>query len=148
MQRPHVKLHPSVDADGATFYVGHWKWPGKIHFQNGMAFIIYTDDENQWELHFCNLDSPDLSNVFDYYKIKRRLKNRNGNTNLSIPLEKRDSNSEGKKFYIGKMNVNGDIDCGVDSPGVVFLVFTADEGEEELQIGVIDPNKMKKRISK
>ena len=150
MQRPGIDLFPSTDADGATLYVGRWNWPGKIHFHKGMAFIVYTDVDGHWELQLCKLDSPDLSNVLEYYDVQRRTKNRNRNSNLCIPLEMRfskpkDPEEEPTKFYIGKINFDGDIDCGVESTGVVFLVFTADEGEEELQIGVIDPNKMRKR---
>lgn len=146
MQRPIVKIFPSVDTDGSTMYVGRWHWPGKIDFKEGVAFLVYTAVEGHCELHICPLTSPDLSDVFDYYNEQRRPKGRNKNTNLSVPLEMRqEQTGEKRKFYIGKIAFNGEIDCGIQTPGIVFLVFTADKGEEELQIAVVDKNKIGKR---
>jgi hypothetical protein len=147
-------MFPSRDADGSTMYVGRWHWPGKMDFSKGMAFILYTAVEGYWELHLCPLTSPDLSDVFDYYKVQRRPASRNRNMNLYVQLEPRYERTNGqdrshrKKFYIGKLEFNGVIDVGIETPGVVFLAFVADRGEEELQIDVIDPDKMKKRTPK
>jgi hypothetical protein len=143
MQRPIIKLFPSVDTDGSTMYVGRWHWPGYVDFSEGVAFLVYPAVEGQGELHICPLTSPDLSNVFDYYSIQRQPKGRNRNANLTIPLEVRyERTKQKRKFYIGKIDFKGVIDCGIKTPGVAFLVFLADEGEEELQLTVMDPNKM------
>jgi hypothetical protein len=151
LQRPFVKLFPSTDTDGSTIYVGRWKWPGKIDFSKGVAFLVYTAVKGQEELHLCPLTSPDLSNVFEYYNVQKRDRGRNRNSNLTVLLEPRfEPHGEKRKFYIGKVAFDGVIDCGVETPGVVFLVFVADDGEEQLQITVLDPNKMgkRKRISR
>jgi hypothetical protein len=49
---------------------------------------------------------------------------------LKIELEKR-PDSYGKTFYIGKIKAPITIDC---EKGIAFLIFTSDDGEEELQI--------------
>jgi hypothetical protein len=50
---------------------------------------------------------------------------------LSIRLDAR-IDEDGNKFYIGRLNGPFTINC---EDGVVFLVFTSQEGLEELQIG-------------
>lgn len=52
---------------------------------------------------------------------------------LMIPLVvKRDQNN--KPYYVGRLQFPGMIDC---SQGVVFMIFTSEEGAEELQIGTL-----------
>lgn len=59
--------------------------------------------------------------------------------NLKIDLdESKDRN--GKKFYVGKLQFPGDIDC---REGVNFLVFVSDTGLEELQISIMGKEKEK-----
>jgi len=143
MQRLRVDLFPSSDTDGKTIYVGRLRFPGIIKFDKGAAFLVYTSVSGQEELHICPLDSPDISNVFDYYNVQRIRINRSRYGNLPVKLETRyEKENTGKKFYIGKLEFKGHVDC---EKGLVFLVFTADEGEEELQIGVLDPEKLRKR---
>jgi len=56
------------------------------------------------------------------------------NNNLAIDLEAR-KDQDGKTFYIGKLKFPGKIEC---SQGVVFLIFVADQGEEQLQVALMD----------
>lgn len=55
------------------------------------------------------------------------------NDRITIPLEVR-TDADGKKFFIGKIKGPILIDC---KEGAAFLVFTSEEGEEELQISNI-----------
>lgn len=54
--------------------------------------------------------------------------------NLTVDLSPR-TDSSGKVFYVGKIEFPGVIDC---SKGVTFLVFTSEEGGEQLQIAKMD----------
>ena len=56
------------------------------------------------------------------------------NKNLTLDLKAR-KDVDINTFYVGKLKFPGTIDC---SKGVVFLVFTSDQGEEQLQIGAMD----------
>ena len=56
------------------------------------------------------------------------------NKNLTLDLKAR-KDVDKNTFYVGKLKFPGSIDC---SKGVVFLVFTSDQGEEQLQIGMMD----------
>jgi len=56
------------------------------------------------------------------------------NKNLTIDLKAR-KDVDGQVFYVGKLKCPVLIDC---SKGVVFLVFTADQGDEQLQIAMMD----------
>lgn len=135
-------MYPNTDKDGRTYYMGMMKSPISINFKNGVAFLLYPDDEFP-ELHFCPIDHPDISDAFKYYQHRRANPNRAKNTNLPIDLHLRyerepEEGQEPKKIYIGKIQFDGYLDC---SNGVIFFAFTSDEGEEELQIASIDPNK-------
>lgn len=52
------------------------------------------------------------------------------NSKLSISLDKR-VDSEGQVFHIGKLKGPFTIDC---REGVAFLIFTSEDGSEEMQI--------------
>lgn len=54
--------------------------------------------------------------------------------NLTIDLKTR-KDVDKNVFYVGKVKFPGTIDC---SKGVVFLVFTSDQGQEQLQIAMMD----------
>ncbi len=59
---------------------------------------------------------------------------------LSIRLTPRFDDS-GNKFYIGRLQFPGTITL---DDGATFLVFTSEEGNEELQVAVDDSRKKKK----
>lgn len=56
------------------------------------------------------------------------------NKNIVIDLKAR-KDVDGQKFYVGKVKAPVLIDC---SQGAVFLIFISDQGEEQLQIAVMD----------
>jgi hypothetical protein len=56
------------------------------------------------------------------------------NKNLTVDLKAR-KDVDGQTFYVGKLQFPGNISC---LDGVVFLVFTSDTGEEQLQIAIMD----------
>lgn len=56
------------------------------------------------------------------------------NKNLTIDLKAR-RDKDGMVFYVGKIKAPILIDC---SQGAVFLVFTSDLNDEQLQIAVMD----------
>lgn len=56
------------------------------------------------------------------------------NHNLTIDLKAR-KDRDGKVFYVGKIRAPLLIDC---SEGAVFLIFVSDQGDEQLQIALMD----------
>jgi hypothetical protein len=56
------------------------------------------------------------------------------NKNLTIDLKAR-RDKDGMVFYVGKLKAPILIDC---SQGAVFLVFVSDQGDEQLQIALMD----------
>lgn len=147
MQRARINLFPSTDTDGKTYHLGMLKVPLDLKFTNGMAFILYLDMEYP-ELHFCPIDHPDVESVFKYYQQRRPTFNRSKHNNLPIELHARfekepKPGEKPKKFYVGKIQFDGIVDC---TNGIFFLAFTADEGEEELQIATVDPNRLKNKV--
>lgn len=58
---------------------------------------------------------------------------------LTLELDKR-LDTEGKVYYIAKLTAPINIDC---SKGVAFLIFTSNDGEEEMQISSITKPKDK-----
>lgn len=59
------------------------------------------------------------------------------NKNLTIDLKSR-IDKDGRVFYIGKIKAPVMIDC---SQGVVFLLFTSDLHDEQLQIAPMEDSK-------
>lgn len=59
------------------------------------------------------------------------------NNNLMIDLKSR-KDRDGKVYLVGKLKAPVLIDC---LPGVTFLIFFADNGEEQLQIALMDDGK-------
>lgn len=130
-----VQLFPKTDTDGQVFFIGKLKFNGTLNVGNGQSFIIYIDDKVK-ELHIAPSDSTELTDVFRYYKYSRKKTSRNRHNNIAIELEARkeiinDNDMEPKRFFIGKLEIDATVDA---SYGIVFLVFVADPGEEELQI--------------
>lgn len=58
---------------------------------------------------------------------------------LSIPLEKK-TDANGGIYYLGRLKAPVSINC---SEGVALLIFTSEEGNEELQISHITKPKNK-----
>ena len=56
------------------------------------------------------------------------------NNNLRVDLNAR-TDKDGKKFFVGKLRFPGTINC---EDGIAFLVFIADDGNEQLQITGFD----------
>jgi hypothetical protein len=56
------------------------------------------------------------------------------NKNVTIDLKAR-KDKDGMIFYVGKIKAPVLIDC---SQGAVFLVFVSDQGDEQLQIALMD----------
>ncbi len=56
------------------------------------------------------------------------------NKNVTIDLKAR-KDKDGMIFYVGKIKAPVLIDC---SMGAVFLVFVSDQGDEQLQIALMD----------
>lgn len=63
--------------------------------------------------------------------------------NLIINLKSRED-SDGQKFYVGKLTAPVTINC---SEGVTFLVFVCDDGEEQLQIALDQDNRQPKPLN-
>lgn len=153
MQPLKIQLFPKTDTDGQVFHIGKLRSPIKIMLGKGTAFIIFIDDEIK-ELHIASARSTELYDVFRYYKQGRRKASRSRHTNIAVELESRaekldkDEVGPARKFYIGRLDIKAEIDA---SDGIVFLIFTADPDEEELQISLADnkkPNKSKKMSRK
>jgi hypothetical protein len=60
------------------------------------------------------------------------------NKNVTIDLKAR-KDKDGMIFYVGKLKAPVLIDC---SQGAVFLVFVSDQGDEQLQIALMDNKEM------
>jgi hypothetical protein len=58
------------------------------------------------------------------------------NGKLTIELEPR-IDSQGKKFYIGRLCGPFLIDCSEKNGGVAFMIFVSEDGSEEMQISHI-----------
>jgi hypothetical protein len=56
------------------------------------------------------------------------------NNNVTIDLKAR-KDKDGMTFYVGKIKAPVLIDC---SKGAVFLVFVSDQGDEQLQVAMMD----------
>lgn len=56
------------------------------------------------------------------------------NKNVTIDLKAR-KDKDGMIFYVGKVKAPILIDC---SQGVVFLIFTSDQNDEQIQIAPMD----------
>jgi hypothetical protein len=56
---------------------------------------------------------------------------------LTVPLTAREDR-DGNKFHVGRIKFPGTIDC---KDGVTFLVFTSEEGNEEIQIAGFEPDR-------
>jgi hypothetical protein len=124
-----VQLFPKNDTDDQVFYIGKLRFNGSLNVGKGQSFLIYLDDDVK-ELHIAPSDCMELTDVFKYYKAARRKSSRSRHNNIAVELQSIEA-EDGKSFYIGRLECDATVDA---SEGLVFLVFTADPGEEELQI--------------
>lgn len=147
MQPLKVQLFPKNDTDGQVFYIGKLCFPGTITLGRGCVFFVYLDGEMQ-ELHICPTDALRIDDPAKYYTRGRRKQARSRHNNIAIELEpsySTEENDEDKKFFSGSMAADVSVNA---SEGIVFLVFVADSGEEELQISVTGSKKDNKKRKK
>jgi hypothetical protein len=64
------------------------------------------------------------------------------NANLTIKLDAR-TDTEGRTYYIGRLKTPVKLDA---ERGLVFLIFTADPGQEEIQIAGYDTKRNNKEF--
>jgi hypothetical protein len=138
MQPLIIQLFSKLDTDSQTYHIGKCRWPGKLYFRHGTTFLIYIDGEDKQELHITTSDDESIENLLHQYTQGRRKQSRSRHQNICINLEPI-LDEDNKIFYLGHLMADLSLDA---SEGLVFLCFTADEGDEELQISV--PSKRKK----
>jgi len=54
-----IDLHPRVDDDGRTFYVGKIEFPGHLDTTDGITFLVFTAESGTEQLQICKLDKKD-----------------------------------------------------------------------------------------
>jgi hypothetical protein len=129
-----IGLLPKEDRDGQTYYIGKLQFNGTLDFSKGQAFLVFLEGELK-QVHIAPLTCPEFTNIFNYYSTNKR-KTFSRHNNIAVELEERfeniiEENRSPRKFFVGKIQTDIVLDC---SQEIVFLVFTADIGEEELQI--------------
>jgi hypothetical protein len=142
MQPLKIQLFPKSDTDDQVFYIGKLCFPGTISLGKGVSFYIYIND-NVKELHIC----PTRSLVDDpttYNTRSRKKTSRSKHNNIAIDLATEYDTDE-NSYFVGSIASNLSVSA---SEGIVFLVFVADVGEEELQISVASKSKNNKRFEK
>jgi hypothetical protein len=88
-----------------------------------MLGLIYASE------HY-HLNGKNMTNSEDSIEIDPGAK-------LIVPLEQKDCDDG--LFYLGKLQFNGTFDF---ETGMSFMIFTAEEGGEELHIGPLDPKRL------
>ncbi len=142
MQPLKIQLFPKDDTDGQTFYIGKLCFPGTINLGRGNLFFIYLQDDIK-ELHICPIESIRMYDPAKYFS-KRRKSTRSRHNNIAVELETCYNQETRQEFFSGSIAVDVTVNA---SEGIVFLVFVADTGEEELQISVGNNKKQEKRKS-
>jgi len=51
-----IDLHPRLDDQGRTFYVGKLEFPGNINTTDGVTFLVFTAESGAEQLQICKLD--------------------------------------------------------------------------------------------
>lgn len=123
-----IQLIPKQDTDNQTFYIGKLDCNITFDLNKGQQFYVYLEDGIQ-QLHIAPAQGRYYNDPSSYYSRCRKKGARNRHSNLPVELKKQ--SAEGKTYYSGELCVEGKLD---GSRGLVFLVFTADPGDEELQI--------------
>jgi len=136
-----IPLETRTDRDNQVYYIGKVKFGGTMSFKDGAAFIVYLDDDLQ-QLHYTVASEPGLYDAFRYYQVAKRkiIKPRNNNilVDLEPRMEENTKNSKQRTFFVGRVKADVTLDA---ANGITFLIFVADQGEEELQISVQDRKK-------
>jgi hypothetical protein len=114
-----VDLDPREDKDQNIFYLGKLKFPGNINCKSGVTFLIFLGEDGDEQIQIATIDKN--KTLSQYTKKADRI---------NIALESRIDQYK-KTFYICRLKFDGSIDC---ANGIDFLIFTAKEGQEELQI--------------
>lgn len=136
-----VNLYKKKDSNNRQYHIGHLKFPGTLSLKNGIAFIVYTSVPGIEELHICNLDNLEYSNIFNYYSNKdKKIQNNSHNISAKLvpkkeivdPSDEDFGYFEPKTFYVGKIDPVS-IVLHADE-GLTFFVFTSEVGKEEIQI--------------
>lgn len=120
MSNLKIELDPREDKEGQIYYLGKVKTPIDINCRKGITFLVFLSEEGEEELQIAPLDK-EHRNFSQYSKRDDRLK---------ISLSARKDQSD-RVYYVGKIQLDGVIDCG---EGASFLVFISKKGFEELQI--------------
>lgn len=115
-----VDLEPRSDKKENVYYIGRLKAPVSIDFSSGVTLLIFLSESGDEELQIAVNDKENAT--FSKFTKKR--------DRLEIKLDGR-SDQHGHKFFVAKIQMNGNISCHDE---VVFLVFTSREGSEEVQI--------------
>ena len=140
MQPLKIQLFPKPDTDGQLFYIGKLRFPGTISLGKGSVFFVYLEDDVK-ELHICTTDSLNVDDPAKYYTKGRRKKSRSKHNNIAIELSESISDEE-VPFFSGSMAANVNVNA---SEEIVFLIFVADPGEEELQISISELKPVSKK---
>lgn len=135
-----VELEPRVDRDSKTWHLGKQKHPTMLKLNKGVDFYIYLSESDDAlnQLHIVSSSSNEYYDPKNYLN-PRIIRTNNINSNLGIDLEKRFIDD--KPYYYGNLRHDGILDFSL---GVSFLVFTVDEGSEQLQISIPEPTKTNK----
>lgn len=115
-----VDLEPRDDKKGNIYYIGRLKAPISIDFTSGVTLLVFLSESGDEELQIAVNDKENAT--FNKFTRKR--------DRLEIRLDGR-TDQHDKKFYIAKLQMNGNIKCHDE---IVFLVFISREGAEKIQI--------------
>jgi hypothetical protein len=135
-----VELEPKTDRDSKIWHLGKQKHPTILKLNKGVDFYIYLSDSEEG-LNQIHIVSSSSNEYYDprKYLSPRIIRSNNINSNLGIDLEKK--SIDGIEFFHGTLKHDGVLDF---NNGISFLVFTADEGSEQLQISIPEPTKTNK----
>jgi hypothetical protein len=115
-----IELDVREDKLGQLYYLGRLRFPGTIHLEKGATFLVFVSESGSEVLQVA-INNTENTIYSKYSKKTDRLK---------LELDTRED-QYGKIYYVSKININGYIDCTKE---VVFIIFNAKQGYEELQI--------------
>lgn len=138
LQPLKIELDQREDRDGKTFYIGKSKHPTILKLKQGVDFYVYTEDTLK-QIHIVSTSMKEFYDPKDYLFPENLSRTNSLHSNLGINLYKK--SIQGKEFLCGSMKHDGILDF---SDGITFLVFSSEEGSEELQISIPDSSKSNK----